>query len=83
MVKINNYWYSNEEIKEALELLGYSVVTLEISTEKRNYPLYETYALKGGEDPTCLNTLKSVALKVFTPRKPPLRNLVCVDDIGD
>ncbi|MCT2563967.1 YkuS family protein [Chryseobacterium herbae] len=71
MVKINCHWYTSEEIKEALEKKGYSVVTLEISTEKRDFPLYETYALKNGEEATVLNTAKSIALKEFN-KKPPL-----------
>jgi len=70
MVKINNYWYSYEEIKEALEKKGYIFITLEISHSLRDYPLYETYALKDGEEPTVLNHLKSVALKEF--EKKPL-----------
>ena len=71
MVKINNYWYSYEEIKEALEKKGYSFLTLEVSDSLRDYPLYETYALKDGEKPTVLNNLKSIALKEFE-KKPPL-----------
>jgi len=61
MVKINNYWYTYEEIQEALEKKGYTVVTLEVSSSERDFPLYETYALKNGEEPTVLNNLKTVA----------------------
>lgn len=71
MVKINNYWYSYEEIKEALEKKGYTFLTLEVSDSLRDYPLYETYALKDGEKPTVLNHLKSVAIKEFE-KKPSL-----------
>lgn len=71
MVKINNYWYSYEEIKEALEKKGYTFITLEVSDDPRDYPLYDTHALKNGEEPTVLNHLKSVALKEFE-KKPPL-----------
>ena len=71
MIKINCHWYSHEEVKEALEKKGYTVVTLEISTHPRDYPKYETYAFKDCEEPTVLNTLKSVALKEFQ-KKPPL-----------
>jgi len=74
MVKINCHWYSSDEIKEALEGIGYTVVTLEISDDPRDYPLYETYAIKDGTEPNCLNTLKSVALKEFQREKPKLRS---------
>ncbi|KMQ63017.1 hypothetical protein ACM46_13790 [Chryseobacterium angstadtii] len=71
MIKINGYWYSGTEIKQALEKKGYTVVTLEISTEPRDYPQYETYALRNKEEPTVLNTLKSRALHEFQ-KKPKL-----------
>ncbi|SIO11985.1 hypothetical protein SAMN05444409_2105 [Epilithonimonas zeae] len=64
-MKINSYWYSLDELKSALEKKGYTILTLEISTSARDYPLYETYALKDYEDANCLNTIKSVALKEF------------------
>ncbi|KPE53024.1 hypothetical protein AOB46_03285 [Chryseobacterium indologenes] len=72
MIKINGHWYSSTEVKEALEKKGYTIITLEISTERRDYPQYETYALMNREDPTVLNTLKSVALKEFQKRPPLL-----------
>lgn len=71
MVKINCHWYSNEEITLALQKKGYTIVTLEISDNARDYPLFETYALKEGTEPNVLNTLKSVALKEFE-KKPEL-----------
>ncbi|MDR2238173.1 MAG: hypothetical protein LBE92_18775 [Chryseobacterium sp.] len=71
MIKINGHWYSSTEVKEALERKGYTIITLEISTERRDYPQYETYALINQEEASVLNTLKSVALKVFQ-KKPPL-----------
>lgn len=71
MIKINGYWYENKEVKEALEKKGYTVVTLEISIHPRDYPLYETYALKDDEQPTILNEFKSVAIREFE-KKPPL-----------
>ncbi|KQT17406.1 hypothetical protein ASG31_08320 [Chryseobacterium sp. Leaf404] len=71
MIKINGYWYNDTEIKEALEKKGYTIVTLEISSEARDFPLYETYALQNGESPTVLNRMKSVALKEFE-KKPEL-----------
>lgn len=76
MVKINGYWYSQEEIKEALEKIGYTVVTLEVSISPRDYPLYETYALKDGAEPNPLNVMKSIALKEFEKPKPELRRPV-------
>lgn len=71
MIKINCHWYDITEIKEALEKKGLTVITLEISTEPRDYPLYETYALKTGEEPNVLNTIKTVAITEFN-KKPPL-----------
>lgn len=71
MIKINCHWYDHAEIKEALEKKGYTVITLEISTEARDFPMYETYAIKGDEKPTVLNTIKTVALAEFN-KKPPL-----------
>lgn len=70
MIKINCHWYNHEEIKEALEDKGYTIITLEVSTEPRDYPRYETYALKGDE-PNANNTIKSIALKEFN-KKPKL-----------
>ena len=49
MVKINNYWYNYEEVKEALEKKGYTVVTLEVSSSAKDFPLYESYAIKNGD----------------------------------
>lgn len=71
MIKLNGYWYSHEEVKEALKKKGYTVVTLEISLHPRDFPLYETYALRDGEEPTVLNELDSIARKEFN-KKPPL-----------
>ena len=71
MIKINCHWYDHTEVKEALEKKGFTVITLEVSVDPRDYPLYETYALKGEEQPTVLNTIKSVALKEFN-KKPAL-----------
>ena len=71
MIKINGYWYSYGEVKEALEKKGYYIVTLEVSSEKRDYPKYETYALKDGKEPSPLNTMQSVALREFH-KKPAL-----------
>lgn len=71
MIKINCHWYNHDEVKEALEKKGFTVITLEISTEPRDHPLYETYALKGHEEPTVLNTMRAVALEQFN-KKPSL-----------
>lgn len=71
MIKLNGYWYTHDEVETALCKKGYTIVTLEVSTAPRDYPLYQTYALKNGEEPTVLNTLKSIALKEFE-KKPPL-----------
>ncbi|ROI09776.1 hypothetical protein EGI11_03190 [Chryseobacterium sp. H3056] len=71
MIKLNGYWYDNAEVKEALEKKGYTVITIEVSTSARDFPLYETYALKSGEEPNVLNTIKSVAIAEFQ-KKPPL-----------
>lgn len=71
MIKLNGYWYDNQEVKEALEKKGYTVITYEVSADARDYPLYKTYALQPGEKPTVLNTIDSVAIKEFH-KKPPL-----------
>lgn len=71
MIKINCHWYTAAEVKEALEKKGFTVITLEVSVDPRDFPSYETYALKSGEEPTVLNTMKSVALDQFN-KKPPL-----------
>nr|WP_315032498.1 hypothetical protein [uncultured Chryseobacterium sp.] len=71
MIKINCHWYSHEEIKEGLEKKGYTIITLETSTDPRDYPLYETHALKNNEEPNALTILKSVAIREFQ-KKPPL-----------
>ncbi len=76
MVKINGYWYNQDEIKKALEKIGYTVVTLEVSAHPREYPLYETYAIKDGVEPNPLNLIKSVALTEFEKPKPELKRPV-------
>lgn len=76
MVKINGYWYNQDEVKLALEKIGYTVVTLEVSTHVRDFPLYETYALKDGAEPNALNLIKSVAVKEFEKPKPELKRPV-------
>ncbi|MBP7174361.1 MAG: hypothetical protein KBA33_09905 [Cloacibacterium sp.] len=71
MIKLNEYWYSHQEVKEALEKKGYIVITAEASDHPRDFPRYQTYAFKKGEEPNVLNTLESVAIKEFH-KKPPL-----------
>lgn len=71
MIKINSHWYSYDEVKEALEKKGYTIITLEISTHPRDYPQYETYALKPDEKPNVLNRMRAVAINEFR-YKPPL-----------
>ena len=71
MIKLNGYWYSHEEVKEALEKKGYTVITLEVSDDPRDFPQYETYAFKDKVEPTITDTLNSVAIKEFH-KKPAL-----------
>ena len=71
MIKINGYWYTQQEVETALRQKGYTVVTLEVSAHVRDYPRYETYALKNGENPSALNKLQTVAIHEFH-KKPPL-----------
>ncbi len=71
MIKLNGYWYTHDEVKEALEKKGYTILTLEVSIHPRDFPLYETYAMKGKEEPTVYNEFKTVAIKEFQ-KKPPL-----------
>lgn len=71
MIKLNGYWYSHDEVKEALEKKGYTLITLEVSDHPRDFPIYQTYAFKEGEEPSVLNTLESVAIREFH-KKPRL-----------
>ena len=56
MIKINGYWYSHQEVKEALEKKGYSVAYAG-----------EWFALKDGK-----NTPLEIAAKLEFEKKPPL-----------
>ncbi|GEM_PF-1268985 len=71
MLKLYGHWFSHDEIAEALKKKGYTVVTLEVSTHPRDYPLYKTYAFKDKEKPDITDTLQSAALKEFH-KKPAL-----------
>lgn len=71
MVKINGYWYNYDEIIEALQKKGYTIIREENEPDKRGNVLVDLYAIKGDENTSILNELKSVALKEFH-RKPPL-----------
>lgn len=71
MVKINGYWYNHDEIVEALEKKGYTIIREENEPDKRGSVIVDWYAIKGEEKTGVLNELKSVALKEFH-KKPPL-----------
>ncbi|UDQ55013.1 hypothetical protein LJF28_04925 [Chryseobacterium indologenes] len=70
MVKINGYWYNHDEIVEALEKKGYTIIRDEELPDRRGNVKIEWYAIKNGEEISVLNTLKSVAVKEF--HKKPL-----------
>lgn len=71
MVKINGYWYGYDEIIEALEKKGYTIIRQENEPERNGSTVIDWFAVKGDEQPTILNDMKSVALKEFH-KKPPL-----------
>lgn len=71
MIKLNGYWYTFEEISEALKKKGYSIILEESEPDRRGDIKREWHALKGDENISVLNTFKSVAIKEFD-KKPPL-----------
>lgn len=71
MIKINGYWYTHDEVAEALRTKGYIIMCIESEPDKRGNVSHDWHAVKNGEKPTVLNTLSSVAIKEFE-KKPPL-----------
>ncbi|AYO58208.1 hypothetical protein CO230_08775 [Chryseobacterium sp. 6424] len=67
MIKLNNYWYSYEEVREALEKKGYTIVLDEHEPDKRGNIKTEWSAIKDGQT----QTIQSAAIKEFH-KKPPL-----------
>lgn len=67
MIKINNYWYSYDEVKEALEKKGYTIVLEESEPDKRGNIKTEWKAIKDGKE----ENMESVALREFH-KKPQL-----------
>lgn len=71
MIKLNGYWYSYEEVEDALRKKGYTICVEEWEPDRTGYVKMETHALKEGESPSPLNRLSDVAIKEFH-KKPPL-----------
>lgn len=71
MIKLNGYWYSQNEVADALRKKGYCITCIESEPDKRGNVTHSWHALKNGETPTVLNTLSSIAIKEFH-KKPPL-----------
>lgn len=71
MVKINGYWYNYDEVIEALQKKGYTVICDEYEPDKHGNVKTQWHAFKEGGSPNPLNTIDSVALKEFH-KKPPL-----------
>lgn len=66
MIKLNGYWYSHQEVKEALEKKGYAVIH-ETDTDRRGNTINIWTAIKDGKT----HSLEDAAYKEFH-RKPPL-----------
>lgn len=71
MVKINGYWYNHDEIVEALQKKGYTIIREENEPDRSGSIIIDWHAIKGDENVSVLNKLQSVALKEFH-KKPPL-----------
>ncbi|ROH98391.1 hypothetical protein EGI16_21385 [Chryseobacterium sp. G0240] len=69
-VQLNGYWYTHEEISEALTKKGYTIIC-DKCEDKRGTTIVEWHAIKDDEEISVLNTLQSVAIKEFH-KKPPL-----------
>jgi len=67
MTKINGYWYSHEEITEALKKKGYRIVCTDYGQDRRGNEQTENVAIKDGKS----QTVKSAALAEFH-KKPAL-----------
>lgn len=67
MIKLNGYWYSHQEVKEALEKKGYTIVFDQYEPDKRGYIQTEWKAIKNGVS----KNMQSVAIEEFH-KKPPL-----------
>ena len=67
MIKINGYWYSYDEVKEALEKKGYTIVLEEYEPDKHGDVKNEWKAIKDGKE----ENMQSVALREFH-KKPQL-----------
>lgn len=71
MIKLNGYYYTYDEVIEALEKKGYKIIRLEISDNPRDFPLCQWFAFKGNEPCIATDRIESVAIKEFH-KKPPL-----------
>lgn len=66
MIKLNGYWYSYEEVVEALEKKGYTIIH-ETDTDRRGNTINLWTAIKDGKS----QKLESAAIDEFH-KKPPL-----------
>lgn len=66
MIKLNGYWYSYTEVREALEKKGY-VVIHETDTDRRGNTINIWIAVKDGKT----QPMESAAIEEFH-KKPPL-----------
>lgn len=67
MYKLNGYWYTHEEVTEALKKKGYTIVCTDYGQDRRGNEQIETVAIKDGQT----QTVQSAAIKEFH-NKPAL-----------
>lgn len=67
MTKINGYWYSHDEITEALKKKGYRIICTDYGQDRRGNEQKEVVAIKDGKS----QSVQSAALKEFQ-KKPAL-----------
>lgn len=67
MIKINGYWYTHQEVTEALRKKGYAIAIDEYEPDKRGNVKTEWIAIKNGKS----QNMESAAIAEFH-KKPPL-----------
>lgn len=68
MHKLNGYWYTHDEVVNALQKKGYRIILIKHDPGKDGMCQKDWHAVKEGEEPTPLNYLKSIAVKEFHKR---------------
>ncbi len=66
MIKINCHWYSYEEVREALEKKGYTILVEETDRDRHGQSHYEWFAIKDGKT----QPISSAAIDEFGKRPP-------------